>query len=404
MAGFRTVVIVAIIALVIAAYSSLFIVDQRQAALVTRFGEIQRVVTEPGLYVKLPVIDELIPIEKRVLNFESTDMAVQVSDGRRYLVDSVTMLRVVDPKRFRETVGASLRLAWARIKTRLDAALRQTYGRRNFDAALSKDRAAMMREIRDQVRPEALALGIEVVDVRIRRTNLMPEVMNDTYERMNAERFAEAAQLRAVGQAEAARIRAEADREAVELVALARRESEIVRGEGDGERNKVFAEAYQKDPEFFSFYRSMQAYAKSLADAGTTLILSPTSEFFNISAASPAPLRRRHRRRRHRRPSRRRRASPARRRRSRSTRHRRPIHDAGWRDRCKHQRSRYHSRRPCDDRVSMGRRAPQLPSAGFRPHGARHDRRGGGRQRPRIRGRHRRKLQTPSSTSRPPRR
>jgi modulator of FtsH protease HflC len=228
-----------------------------------------------------------------VLNFESTDMAVQVTDGRRYLVDSVTMLRVVDPKRFRETVGASLRLAWARIKTRLDAALRQTYGRRNFDAALSKDRAAMMREIRDQVRPEALALGIEVVDVRIRRTDLMPEVMNDTYERMNAERFAEAAQLRAVGQAEAARIRAEADREAVELVAQARRQGEITRGEGDGERNRVFAEAYQKDPEFFSFYRSMQAYAKSLADAATTLVLSPTSEFFKYfggkSSAAPAP-------------------------------------------------------------------------------------------------------------------
>jgi membrane protease subunit HflC len=293
MAGVRTFIIVAIIALAIAAYSSLFIVDQRQAALVTRFGEIQRVVTEPGLYVKVPVIDELIPIEKRVLNFESTDMAVQVTDGRRYLVDSVTMLRVVDPKRFRETVGASLRLAWARIKTRLDAALRQTYGRRNFDAALSKDRAAMMREIRDQVRPEALALGIEVVDVRIRRTDLMPEVMNDTYERMNAERFAEAAQLRAVGQAEAARIRAEADREAVELVAQARREGEITRGEGDGERNRVFAEAYQKDPEFFSFYRSMQAYAKSLADAATTLVLSPTSEFFKYfggkSSAAPAP-------------------------------------------------------------------------------------------------------------------
>jgi membrane protease subunit HflC len=293
MAGVRTFVIVAIIALVIAAYSSLFIVDQRQAALVTRFGEIQRVVTEPGLYVKVPVVDELIPIEKRVLNFESTDMAVQVMDGRRYLVDSVTMLRVVDPKRFRETVGASLPRAWSRIKTRLDAALRQTYGRRNFDAALSKDRAAMMREIRDQVRPEALALGIEVVDVRIRRTDLMPEVMNDTYERMNAERFAEAAQLRAVGQAEAARIRAEADREAVELVAQARRQGEITRGEGDGERNRVFAEAYQKDPEFFSFYRSMQAYAKSLADAATTLVLSPTSEFFKYfggkSSAAPAP-------------------------------------------------------------------------------------------------------------------
>jgi membrane protease subunit HflC len=144
-----------------------------------------------------------------------------------------------------------------------------------------------MREIRDQVRPEALALGIEVVDVRIRRTDLMPEVLNDTYERMNAERFAEAAELRAVGQAEAARIRAEADREAVELVAKSRREGEIVRGEGDGERNKVFAEAFQKDPEFFSFYRSMQAYAKSLADAGTTLVLSPTSEFFKYFGGKP---------------------------------------------------------------------------------------------------------------------
>jgi membrane protease subunit HflC len=138
----------------------------------------------------------------------------------------------------------------------------------------------MMREIRDQVRAEAEALGIEVVDVKIRRTDLLQQVLQDTYARMNAERFAEAAQLRAVGEAQATRIKAEADRQAVELVSKAQREAEILRGQGDAKRNATFAEAFQQDPEFFAFYRSMQAYAKSLADSGTTLVLQPDSEFF----------------------------------------------------------------------------------------------------------------------------
>ena len=293
MAGFRTVVIVAIIALVIAAYSSLFIVDQRQAALVTRFGEIQRVVTEPGLYVKLPVIDELIPIEKRVLNFESTDMAVQVSDGRRYLVE------------FRHHAPGGRSEALPRDRRRLAAAglgPHQDPARRGAAADL---RPAQFRcrpvegPGRDDAGdprpgpPRALALGIEVVDVRIRRTDLMPEVMNDTYERMTPSALAEAAQLRAVGQAEAARIRAEADREAVELVALARRESEIVRGKGDGERNKVFAEAYQKDPEFFSFYRSMaglcQKPGRCRNDADLEPDLGVLQIFGGKSSAAPSP-------------------------------------------------------------------------------------------------------------------
>lgn len=276
----KSILLVAILGIAFLLYSSLFVLDPRENALVVRFGQIQRVVATPGLHWKAPFIDEVVRVEDRKLFFESSDMAVQVSDGRRYLVDAFVVMSVADPQRFRETVGASLRLAGERIKTRLDAALRQTYGRRTFDAALSKDRAAMMREIRDQIRPEAATLGLEIVDVRIRRTDLMPEVMNDTYERMSAERFAEAAELRAVGQAEAARIRAEADRQAVELVAKARRESEIIRGEGDAERNKVFAEAFQKDPDFFAFYRSMQAYSHSLTDSGTTLVLSPDSDFF----------------------------------------------------------------------------------------------------------------------------
>jgi membrane protease subunit HflC len=148
----------------------------------------------------------------------------------------------------------------------------------------------MMREIRDQVRREAESLGIEIVDVRIRRTELMPDVLQDTYARMSAERFAEAAELRAIGQAQATRIEAEADRAAVELLATAQRESEIVRGEGDAERNRTFADAFGRDAEFFNFYRSMQAYTKSLAGTETTLVLSPDSEFFrHFGMKSPEP-------------------------------------------------------------------------------------------------------------------
>ena len=267
-------------ALALLIYSTIFIVDERERALVVRFGEIKRSIAEPGFYFKLPIVEELVWIEDRMLALESNDKSVQVVDGRRYQVDAITMLRIVDPQKFRETVSADLRQVGDRIGTRIEAALRQTYGRRTFDSALSKDRVAMMREIRDQVRPEALSLGIEIVDVRIRRTDLMPKVFEQTYERMNSERFAEAAEIRAVGQAQAARIKAEADREQVELVATAQREAEIIRGEGEAKRNKVFAEAFQRDPDFFSFYRTMKAYEKSLTDSGTTLVLSPDSEFF----------------------------------------------------------------------------------------------------------------------------
>ena len=232
----------------------MFIVDEREKALVVRLGEIKRTINEPGLYFKLPFVEERITVEDRIVFFESPDKTVQVVDGRRYQVDAITMIRVVDPQQVSaRRSDASLTRARDRIETRLDAALRQTYGRRTFDAALSQDRAVMMREIRDQVSTEAASLGIDVVDVRIRRTDLMPEVLNDTYDRMSAERLAEAAQLRAIGEAQSIKVRAEADREAVELVSKSRRESEIIRGEGEGERNKVFADAFTRDPEFFSF-------------------------------------------------------------------------------------------------------------------------------------------------------
>ncbi|MFN0192206.1 MAG: protease modulator HflC [Aestuariivirga sp.] len=285
-----------IIAIVVAAlaYMSLFVVDEREKALVLRFGEISRIVEKPGLYFKMPVADTVVQVEDRLVLWESFDMGVQVVDGRRYLVDSLTVARISDSQRFRQTVSADLVRAKARIETRLDAALRQTYGKRTFGAALSQDRAVMMREIRDQVRPAASELGLEIVDVRIRRTDLMQDVLEDTYNRMSSERRAEAQDLRSRGEATKTRMIAEADRGYVEKVAQARRQSEIVRGEGDATRNKVFAGAFESDPEFFSFYRSMQAYARTLSGSDTTLVLKPDSDFFKYfgtrnPTAAPTP-------------------------------------------------------------------------------------------------------------------
>lgn len=278
--GIKAFLLVLLAIGVFVVYSSVFIVNEREKALVIRLGQIQRTVSEPGLYFKTPIVEELVYVEDRLLFFESLDKSVQVIDGRRYNVDAIIMLRIIDPQKFRETAKASLNQVRDRLETRLDSALRQTYGKRSFDSALSKDRAAMMTEIRDQVRGEALSLGVDIVDVRIRRTDLMPDVLKDTYDRMNAERFAEAAQLRAIGDAARRRIRAEAEREAVEMVSKAKRESEIIRGQGEATRNKVFADAFTRDPEFFTFYRSMKAYPNSLKGNDTTLVLTPDSEFF----------------------------------------------------------------------------------------------------------------------------
>ncbi len=293
MGVFRTAGGIVLGVILIAAYMSYFIVDERKKALVLRFGEINRIVEAPGLYFKLPIADNVVLIEDRKVIWETPDYIVQVVDGRRYKVDTITVARIADAQKFRQTVSADLTRARMRIETRLDSALRQTYGRRTFDAALSKDRAVMMKEIRDQVRAEAAALGIDIVDVRIRRTELLDEVLDDTYNRMASERKAEAADLRSKGEATKTRMIAEADRTYTERIAQARKQSEIIRGEGDAERNKEFAQAFQQDPEFFSFYRSLQAYAVSLAGQGTTMVLDPKGEFFKYFGAggkSQSPL------------------------------------------------------------------------------------------------------------------
>ena len=273
-------------ALLLVLWGSIFIVNEREQAIVLRFGEIQRVETEPGLYFKLPLAvagaDTVQIVEDRLLRFDLDDIRVQVSGGKFYEVDAFLTYKIADARKFREQLSASIISAESRLRTRLDAALRQTYGKRGFESALSEERAVMMTEVRNQIRPEAEALGLKIVDVRIRRTDLTAEVSGQTFERMSAERLAEAERIRARGQEAARRIRAAADRQVVEIKAEAQREAEILRGEGEGERNRIFADAYTKDPDFFAFYRSMIAYQTALENSGTTLVLSPNSEFFKF--------------------------------------------------------------------------------------------------------------------------
>lgn len=281
-----TLVLAGLAIILVLVWSSLFVVNEREQAIVLRFGEIQRVIKEPGLNAKLPFgmfgIDTVRIVEDRLLRLDLEDLRVQVSGGKFYDVDAFLTYRVEEPRRFLEQVSASQEQGEARLRTRFDAALRQTYGLRGFEAALSKERTAMMREVRDQLRPAAEALGLSIEDVRIRRTDLTQEVSKQTYERMQAERFAEAERLRARGSEAARRIRAAANRQVVEIKAEAQREAEVLRGEGEGERNAIFADAFNRDPEFFEFYRSMIAYRKALEDSGTTMVLSPDSEFFRF--------------------------------------------------------------------------------------------------------------------------
>lgn len=263
-------------------FSSIYVVNERDQAIVTRFGAITDVRTDPGIYFKIPTdfVDSVQIIEDRLLRQDIQDLRVQVSGGAFYEVDAFLTYRITDPRLFRERAQGQLSVVEARIATRFAAVLRQVYGLREFNAALSEQRPQMMLEARDLIRPDFEQLGIEVVDVRILRTDLAADVFERTYERMRAERLAEAALLRARGQEQAQSLRAIADRQAVEIVAAATRDAEIIRGTGDAERNRLFAAAYGQDMEFFEFYRSMQAYRAALVGTGTTMVLSPDSEFF----------------------------------------------------------------------------------------------------------------------------
>ncbi len=259
--------------------SSIFIVDERQQALVLQFGQVKQVRREPGIGFKIPLIQNIVTYEDRILPLDTGALEVTPLDDRRLVVDAFARWRIVDPVQFRQAVGSE-DAARVRLEGVVNAALRQELGSVRSEAVLSPDRVGLMTRIRDVARASAAALGVEIVDVRIKRADLPIQNLAATFGRMQAERQREAADERARGLEAAQGLRARADREAVELVSESRKNADIIRGEADATRNAIYAEAFGRDPEFFSFYRSLAAYEKALQGSNSTFVLSPDSEFF----------------------------------------------------------------------------------------------------------------------------
>ncbi|MDT8345553.1 MAG: protease modulator HflC [Thermohalobaculum sp.] len=285
------VIVVVLAVTVFAALSSIYIVDERKQAIVLQFGEVKAIKTEPGIGFKVPLIQEVVFYEGRILPLDTSPLEVTPADERRLVVDAFARWRITDVVRFRQAVQTEL-AALQRLERILNASLREVLGTVTSDQIISAERTTLMQRIAEDARADARELGVEIIDVRIRRADLPNENLRATYDRMNAERQREAADERARGKEAAQRIRAEADRQAVELVSVANRDADIIRGRADAERNKIFAEAFGRDQEFFAFYRSMAAYEKSLTGENSSMVISPDSEFFdyfNAHQGRPTP-------------------------------------------------------------------------------------------------------------------
>ena len=262
--------------------SSIFIVDEREKALVLQFGRVVDIKEEPGLAFKIPLLQEVVRYDDRILSRDIDPLEVTPLDDRRLVVDAFARYRIADVNQFRQAVGVGgIPVAENRLDSILRAQTREILGSVTSNDILSTDRAALMLRIRNGAIAEARGLGLEVIDVRLKRTDLPSENLESTFARMRAEREREAADEIARGNEAAQRVRALADRTQVEIVSDARRDSEITRGEADAERNAIFASAFGEDPEFFEFYRSLNAYEKSIKGSNSTMVMSPNSEFFN---------------------------------------------------------------------------------------------------------------------------
>lgn len=279
----KTTFLIPILVLVAAiGLSSIFIVDEREKALVLQFGRVVDVKEKPGLAFKIPLIQEVVRYDDRILGREVGPLEVTPLDDRRLVVDAFARYRITDVRQFRQAVGVGgVPAAEARLDSILRAQTREVLGSVSSDDILSSDRAALMLRIRNAAITEARALGLEVIDVRLKRTDLPQANLEATFARMRAEREREAADEVARGEEAAQRVRAQADRTVVELVSDAQRQAEIARGEADAQRNNIFAEAFGKDEEFFEFYRSLIAYQRALKGSNSSMVMSPDSEFFN---------------------------------------------------------------------------------------------------------------------------
>ena len=272
--------VIAVILLIVG-YSSLFQVYQTRQALVIRLGNPLRVVTQPGLHVKMPLLDTVIYVDKRILDLENSSQEVIAADQKRLVVDAFARYRVRDALKFYQTVG-SVDGANSRLSPFLNSALRAALGEATLTQVVREMREQLMARVREQLDREAQQFGIEVVDVRIRRADLPEQNSQAVFKRMQTEREREAQEFRSQGTQKAQEIRARADRDATVIVAEATSKGEQTRGEGDAERNRIFAEAFNKDPDFFAFYRSMQAYDVGLQQGDTRFLVRPDSDFFRF--------------------------------------------------------------------------------------------------------------------------
>ena len=275
-----TSIVIAIIAFI--AYSSIFVVDERQKALVLQFGQVADVKEDPGLAFKLPFIQQVVRYDDRILSLDTMPLEVTPLDDRRLVVDAFARYRIINVVQFRQAVGTGgIVTAESRLERILNAALREVLGSVTSNAVLSTDRIELMTRITESAKVESKGLGVEIVDVRIKRADLPTQNLAATFRRMQAERERMAADERARGQEAAQIVRAEADRKAVETVSEARKEAEIIRGTADALTTKIFADAFGRDPEFYAFTRSLIAYEQSMTSSNTTMVISPNSEFFD---------------------------------------------------------------------------------------------------------------------------
>tara|TARA_Y100000590_G_scaffold303313_1_gene341990 strand:- start:55 stop:927 length:873 start_codon:yes stop_codon:yes gene_type:complete len=262
-------------------YLSLFVVKETNQAIVLQFGDPKKVITEPGLQVKIPFIQNVVFLDRRILNLDAPPEEVIASDQKRLIVDAYARFKIVDPLKFYISVGDE-RVARSRLSTIINSRIRSVLGKQSLATLLSEDRTKQMAIIQDGVNAEAQNFGIKIIDVRIKRADLPQANSEAIFKRMQTEREREAKEFRAKGAEMAVTITSTADKEVTVILANAKKQSEIMKGEGDGQRNKIFANAFGRDPEFFAFYRAMQAYETALIGGDTSLILSPDSDFFKF--------------------------------------------------------------------------------------------------------------------------
>lgn len=273
------------------ALSSIFIVDEREKVLVLQFGQVRQVIDKPGLGFKIPFIQDVLRYDDRILGLPTQPLEVTPLDDRRLVVDAFARWRIVDLEVFRRAVGAGgVEAAKGNLDQIISAEIRQVLGSVPSQTVLSEDRSALMNTIRDNSRVKAKGLGVDVIDVRLTRTDLPEQNLEATFARMRAERQREATDEIARGNEAAQRVRAAADRSVVEVVSEARKNAEVVRGESDAKRNAIYAEAFGQDPEFFAFTRSLTSYERALQGGNSSIVLQPDSEFFEYLGSEKAPV------------------------------------------------------------------------------------------------------------------